>query len=185
MCGEGSGEIFPVDRNAFISFSPISNSMSGRMKKYAEDFASLWRLEFPTEIPGAGMPEGYKVYGGNVEHMLGRTEGEYGAAMQRKMHETLEGAYVTVPCKEFLGESLRISLFSGMPVGCLLPLNELGIDLPSRYGIFDPSADMRAIEGRLLEFHDMTVAASFFLGAETRDLNARWHSAYESAYEKQ
>ena len=149
-------------------------------RQYVEDFAKVWELGFPADMglsesrPGSA---GIR-YGGSVDHLVRRSKGGFMTLARAKFQQILDGAYVTDPCKGFLVKHVDMMQFFGTPPQILLPLDMLGIDLPKdEYGPFDPNADLRSIEGKLLEFSE---GAAF--NPEMVEVNQRWRTAYVEKY---
>ena len=143
--------------------------------EYALRFAEIWNLDRPqtvhvitreesdlirrvlkeegTLFPPDRQGMESRLYGGSAEDFYRREKGEYAQRVLETFHTVLEGAYVSDECKEYLTSHLETSLSFGLPASLVCPLESLGINLEAeRYGIFDPSADLKQIEAGLLEW---------------------------------
>lgn len=161
-------------------------------RHYAKDFAKIWKLDFGGVDEPEKELEGYT----RTINLDKRSEGEYMEAVSEKLRQILEGSYVTDSCKEFLAEYPKASpiIVFGLQPENFLPLETLGINFSeNKYGLFDPGADLKSIESRLLEFFDVLVSdISEFentLGLENRlfdsglrEIGKRWYEAYTARY---
>lgn len=133
--------------------------------QYVIDFVRIWKPEAHYEINATGS--------------FRQEISEYEANLLKELERVMEGAYVSEPCKEFFGDTVRTSIHTGAPPGYLVPLEDLGISLEEeRYGIFDPTVDTNVIERRLLEFHDH-IMSGVLSGNGGTGLNRRWHQTLE------
>ena len=173
----------------------------------AETFVRIWRMETPADIAGIynelhGTPpeigleverelqdslqgSGIRIYGGTPEDYRRRVEGEHGQLVLGTLRESLEPTYFTEPCKESLVDFARTNLADGRPSERNFPLSRLGIyPEEERYDPYEPNADLRGIEGKLLEEHNlaMTYITRPDVMQPMIDLNGRWNEAYNEKY---
>ncbi len=150
-------------------------------RQYAKDFAKIWEMGFPIHGSSSETGQGSAgiMYGGSIEQVVRRNEGEFMTLARAKLRQILdEGAYVTDPCKEALVKHAEIMGFFGTPPAVIFPLDSLGINLPEeKYGPFDEHADLKSIEGKLLEFSEGTA-----LDPEIIEISQRWHPVYIKRY---
>lgn len=95
-------------------------------------------------------------------------------ATLENLSQILKKSYVTEPGIDFLVRTARecFNHFDNSPQ-LHISLQDLGIDLESgKYGIFDPNADLRSIESRLLEIEGWLPPESY----------QRWHNAIEERH---
>jgi len=188
-------------------------------KEYAEDFARLWTMEDSMDsaqkerarlryeeakeqgdLKGRTLVD-FEVYvrgedkldrmRGKGRHLKDVTDSEYGQIVLQKLGEILEGTYITEPGKEYLNETFIIAMPLGYSPTLALPLDYIGIDInDEKLGIFDPNADLKSIEGKLLEYNSIVLKAKVDIGifphdviSHDRDLNTRWKEAYNQRYQ--
>lgn len=177
-------------------------------KENAETFVRIWKLDRSVDIAELydGLPETSSETAMGVEREIlesmqeagiqfhtyrtedrRRVEGEYGQLVLRRLRESLQPAYFTEPCKEFLEDIVKTNLADGRPSERTIPLRMLGIyPEEGRYDPYDPDADLREIDEMLLGFHNQAITQIVHPDRKVMrdmiDLNKRLNEAHIEKY---